>query len=112
MHALSLSLDNVGPALKFTGKLPDDVMNKNQQTFSWTSSEYAKFTCYIDSDTNSVPCGNSKKGSWTSNELDDGPHRFTVLGTDPHGNQGPPIQHTWDIGKSAGFRNCMVSTVL
>ena len=74
-------------------------MNKNKQRFTWTSSEYAKFRCFIDSETQSEPCGSGNGGSWTSNELNDGEHTFGVFGTDEHGNQGPVIRHTWNIGK-------------
>jgi hypothetical protein len=89
------TLDNTPPVLEFRGNLPDNV-NSNTQTFSWTSSEYANFKCYIDSDSQPFSCGD--KGSWTLSELIDGQHTFRVFGTDRYGNQGPAIQHTWNIG--------------
>ncbi len=92
-----LPLDNTAPVLRFSGRLPDNV-NNNKQKFSWISSEYAKFSCYIDSETQPIPCGRGNRGSWTSSELLDGPHTFRVFGTDAYGNQGPVIQHAWDIG--------------
>ena len=93
--------------LNFTGTLPDNVNNNNQK-FSWTSSEYAQFTCFIDSETQPFPCGSGKRGSWTSSELLDGSHTFRVFGTDTYGNQGPVIQHTWDIGRHFVFFYCTV----
>ena len=102
-----LSVDTISPVLNFTGTLPDNVNNNNQK-FSWTSSEYAQFTCFIDSETQHFPCGSGKRGSWTSSELLDGSHTFRVFGTDTYGNQGPVIQHTWDIGRHFVFFCCVL----
>ncbi|XP_028410633.1 uncharacterized protein LOC114533322 [Dendronephthya gigantea] len=96
----SWDIDNVAPILRFTGELPNNV-NKNKQRFSWTSSEYARFRCFIDSEVQSESCGSGNGGSWTSNELTDGEHTFGVFGTDEHGNQGPVIRHTWKIDTKA-----------
>ena len=90
-------LDNTAPVLKFTGDLPDNI-NNNKQRFTWSSSEYARFNCYIDTEDQPIKCGSGRRGSWTSNELADGQHTFRVRGTDEYGNEGSVIQHTWDIG--------------
>ena len=91
-------LDKVAPVLEFTDNLPNNS-NVNVQKIRWTSSETAKFKCFVDSETNSIPCGSGRRGSWTSPELSDGVHTFKVFGTDENGNVGETIQHTWKIGK-------------
>lgn len=45
-------------------------------------------------------CGNlSLNGTWITDNLPEGKHRFWVFGVDDVGNRGRPLEHEWVVGK-------------
>lgn len=45
-------------------------------------------------------CGSGERGTWTGNDLDDGPHSLSVRGTDVMGNKGLFYSRSWTVGKN------------
>ena len=88
-------LDSEGPDITFG----DEATNtQNSPTFSWSSSEPAQFKCRMGNSFNEVDCGNGMKGTWTGNQIPDGPHTFIVYGVDEMNNRGPVAELRFKVG--------------
>lgn len=46
-----------------------------------------------------VPCGNGTTGEYTTPDLSDGRHSFSVSSVDPLGNKGRPVTAEWETGE-------------
>ena len=82
--------------MKILNKIPRET-NKPQIKIAWTSSEPGKFECMLDGI--QVSCGRGVIGDYTTPELGDGKHWFTVTSVDRLGNKGKPVKVEWDVGK-------------
>lgn len=96
---LYLFLDTKVPQIRLVGK-PPLRSTYSVGSFSWTSDEFATFSCAVDVAEYAVPCGSGLRGNWMTSELDDGTHSFYLFAEDANGNQADPITYQWTIGKN------------
>jgi hypothetical protein len=78
--AVAAALATAGPAthtVRITSG-PSGTTDSHNATFTFTSSEDARFTCSLDGSSSS--CGTGKSGSVSYSSLKDGKHSFTVTG--------------------------------
>ena len=90
------SLDTQEPVLTFTSNTPRQTNNPSQR-ITWDSSEPAKFECTLNG--LNVNCGRGTRGVYTTPNLPDGDHTFTVNAVDDLGNKGTPKVISWSTGK-------------
>ena len=79
--------------------LTDSVPKKTKSTvasFAWTSSEPSKYECKLDG--KPVNCGRGSRGTYSTPELPDGKHTFSLNTVDNVGNKGKPEVVNWEIG--------------
>ena len=90
-------VDTAGPKISFSSNLPRTT--KRNPTFTWTSSESAKFKCGIDNSYKLVDCDQGTSGRWTGENVQDGSHVFIVYGVDGMNNRGENARHRFIVGK-------------
>ena len=86
--------------------LTDSVPSKTKSTFAsfaWTSSEPSKYECKLDG--KPVNCGRGSHGKYSTPELPDGKHTFSLKTVDNVGNKGTPEVVNWEIGMYIDYRN-------
>lgn len=88
--------DSEVPDLFITSDTPAES-NSPRQTIRWTSSEQANFECTLDGQ--KVDCGTGTSGVYTTPNMPDGRHTFSVNAVDPLGNKGTPKVIEWNTGK-------------
>ena len=90
------TVDTAAPATSLTVK-PVDPSNDTTPTFSFSAGEAGStFACKIDTGAFA-----SCVSPTTLATLAPGPHTFSVRATDPAGNTGPEVSHTWTIDTTA-----------
>jgi hypothetical protein len=87
--------DSSSPEIEFPPDLPKTTSTNLQ--VSWTSSEFAFFQCNLDG-VQRISCGQGTTGDM-SFRTSEGPHTFSVRGTDRYGNAGEWRQYRFDVGK-------------
>lgn len=92
----SIVLDSNGPDITF-GDQPTDT--QSSPTFTWSSSEPARFKCRMENSFEEVDCGRGTYGLWTGNKIPDGPHKFLVYGMDKMNNRGPVAELEFNVGE-------------
>ena len=93
----SWTVDTVAPTMQINSPV-GSVLNDTSPTFRFTASEPGTATaCAIDG-APVVTC--STLTSQTSSGLADGPHTFTVTGTDQARNTGPAASYSFDVDTS------------
>ena len=97
LQCFILIQDAVPPVLTFM-LVPDKT--DGSPLFTWNSTEVANFECSYDQ-SSYVPCGRGLTGEWGRNDVRDGQHVFSVIGTDDVGNVGKPVTYTWTRGKAS-----------
>ena len=89
------SSDTYAPQVFLTNSVPPNT-NNPKATFGWTSSEDSKFECKLDG--RPVDCGSGFQGKYTTPELPDGNHMFSLNTVDSVGNKGTPVVIKWNTG--------------
>ena len=89
-------LDKKPPVLSITSDNPAETNNPRQR-ITWSSNEDADFECTLDGER--VPCGSGFSGVYTTPNLPDGVHTFSVHAVDKVGNKGTPKVINWSTGK-------------
>ena len=92
------------PVLKITSTNPS-VTNNPKQRITWSSNEDADFECRLDGQV--VDCGSGTTGTYTTPDLRDGQHTFSVNAVDDVGNKGIPKVVTWTTGKRS-YKKCHI----
>ena len=96
-HTVHCLADSEGPKISFPIDQPKTT--KQNPTFTWTSSEPAKFKCGLDNSFNLVDCDQGTSGQRTFKDIPDGHHLFLVYGVDEMNNRGPFAQHDFTVGE-------------
>ena len=65
--------------------------------FTWSSNEPGTFVCLLDGV--EVSCCKGTTGDYTTPDLSDGKHSFSVSSVDPLGNKGRPVTVEWETGE-------------
>ena len=99
---LFFHLDTLAPSVFLTNSVPPRTRNP-KVTFAWTSSEDSKYECKIDG--KPFDCGSGSQGSYTTPELPDGKHTFSLNTVDNVGNKGTPQVVNWETGRNFRQRN-------
>ncbi|CAB3983302.1 Hypothetical predicted protein [Paramuricea clavata] len=89
--------DTEAPVISLTSNTPSET-NIPRQIITWDSNEPATFQCTLDGQ--SVNCGGGTSGIYTTPNLPDGKHTFTVKAVDGLGNTGTPKVVSWSTGMS------------
>ena len=92
---ISCFSDNKAPEISITSNNPT-ATNDPRQTITWSSDEPASFECTIDGQ--AVDCGDGRLGRYTTSNLPDGEHTFSVSAVDEVGNKGTPKVVKWTTG--------------
>jgi hypothetical protein len=79
---------------------PSGTTDSHNASFSFTSSEDARFTCSLDG--SSSACGTGKSGSTSYSGLGDGTHRFVVTGVAVRAGDSATASRTWTIAPGPG----------
>ena len=88
--------DTRGPRVEITNSIPGETNNVNMR-ITWSSDERANFVCLLDDV--KTACGDGSTGDYTTPDLTDGKHSFTVSSVDPLGNEGRPVTVEWNTGE-------------
>ena len=88
--------DTRGPTVQLTNRVPPQTSNPKTR-ITWSSSEPGKFECLLDGI--KVACGSGTTGAYTTPDLNDDNHWFSVNSVDPLGNKGTPERVDWKTGR-------------
>lgn len=88
--------DTQGPRIQITNRVPPQTSNPRTK-IAWVANEPGTFKCVLDGV--EVPCGDGTSGQYTTPELPDGKHSFSVSSVDSLGNKGRPLNVNWETGK-------------
>ena len=81
--------------IQFSPNLPQRTSTTTK--VSWSSSEFAYFQCNLDG-VQTISCGQGETGDM-SFPVSEGPHTFSVRGTDRYGNAGEWERYKFVVGK-------------
>ena len=93
--------DTQPPVLTWTSNTPTQTNNPSQR-ITWDSSETATFKCTLNG--RKFNCGRGTDGEYTTPNLPDGNHTFTVIPVDDLRNRGRPQVVTWSTGRGIFWR--------
>jgi hypothetical protein len=82
--------------VQLTNRVPPQTSNPKTR-ITWSSSEPGKFECLLDGI--KVACGSGTTGAYTTPDLNDDNHWFSVNSVDPLGNKGTPERVDWKTGR-------------
>ena len=88
--------DTQGPRVQLTNSTPR-ATNNPKTRITWSSNEPGTFVCLLDGV--EVSCGKGTTGDYTTPDLSDGKHSFSVSSVDPLGNKGRPVTVEWETGE-------------
>ena len=71
--------------------------NNSKTRITWSSNEPGTFVCLLEGV--GVSCSNGTTGDYTTPDLSDGKHSFSVSSVDPLGNKGRPVTVEWETGE-------------
>lgn len=101
------TVDTAAPTLTLTPNPQAQLTNQAARTFTFGSSETGStFTCKLDDGT-AEACTSPRTVTIPAGAQNDGQHTFTVVATDPAGNETAPQTHTWTLDRVAPVMNAL-----